>query len=264
MNNNPIGVMDSGIGGLTVFSRLVKVLSNENYIYFGDTKNMPYGSKTKNELIKLAKNIFDFYSKNKAKAVIMACNTTSATVYDELKDDYDFIIYPLIQTAAKCIAQLNISRIGILSTQATAESLTYTRELQKYKENLTVIEKGCPGWVQIVENQTTDSIESRKLIKEYLEFLTAQNVEKIVLGCTHYPYLLDILSSYADKDLFIDPAQYFVDYIKQDLTNRHLLSSIQCYKPKFIVSSDPEKFQKSSKLFYNIKNTPELVIPLVS
>ena len=95
MNNNPIGIFDSGIGGLSVFSRLINILPNENYIYFGDTLNLPYGSKTKDELVKISSDIFDFFVQKNVKAVVMACNTTSATVYDVLKSNYDFEIYPM-------------------------------------------------------------------------------------------------------------------------------------------------------------------------
>ena len=161
MDNNIIGIFDSGVGGLTVFSKLVKLLPNENYIYYGDTKNIPYGSKTKDELIKLAKNIFDFYAQLNAKAVVMACNTTSATTYEALKNDYDFIIYPVIQVAAKCLAKENLTKLGILSTQATADSNAYKSEIKKHTANIEVFEQGCPGWVQIVENKTFDDPESK-------------------------------------------------------------------------------------------------------
>ena len=101
MENKPIGVFDSGVGGLSVFAKLINLLPDENYIYFGDTKNLPYGNKSKEELISIAKNLFDFFEKQNVKAVVMACNTTSATVYDTFKDKYPFKIYPITQTAAK-------------------------------------------------------------------------------------------------------------------------------------------------------------------
>lgn len=261
MNNNSIGIFDSGVGGLTVFSKLIKKLPDENYIYFGDTKNLPYGAKSKDELIKLAKNIFDFYAKQKTKAVIMACNTTSAVTYDVLKDDYDFIIYPVIQIASKCIANENIKRIGVLSTEATANSHAYKTEIQKYDSSIEVFEQGCPGWVQIVENKTSDQAESIELIKEYLNKITSKNVDKIILGCTHYPYLRNILNTFADDSLFIDPADYFVEHIFNDLTVKDLLCEEKEFEPKFLVSADPENFKKSAELFYNIDKMPHLVEP---
>lgn len=261
MNNNSIGIFDSGVGGLTVFSKLIKKLPDENYIYFGDTKNLPYGSKSKEELIKLAKNIFDFYAKQKVKAVIMACNTTSAVTYDILKDDYDFIIYPVIQIASMCIANQNIKRIGVLSTVATANSNAYKTEIQKHNPTIEVFEQGCPGWVQIVEDKTFDQTKSIELVKKYLEKVTSKNVEKIILGCTHYPYLRNILNTFSDAGLFIDPADCFVDYIYNDLNNKNLLCEQKEFEPKFLVSADPENFEKSAELFYKLDKTPILIEP---
>lgn len=258
MNNNIIGVFDSGVGGLTVFSKLIKTLPKENYVYYGDTKNLPYGSKTKEELVSFAKNIFDYYAKNGAKAVIMACNTTSATTYDVLKDDYDFEIYPVIQIASKCIASQDISRLGVLSTQATADSHAYRKEVQKHNPNIEVFEQGCPGWVQIVEEKTFDDKKSIELVKTHLDEMLQNKVDKIVLGCTHYPYLLSILEKFAAKDLFIDPAKDFVDYIEKDLQQKGLLAETQEFEPKFIVSANPENFRKSAQLFYEVKEPPIL------
>lgn len=261
MNNNSIGIFDSGVGGLTVFSKLIKKLPEENYIYFGDTKNLPYGSKSKEELVKLAKNIFDFYAKQKVKAVIMACNTTSAVTYDVLKNDYDFIIYPVIQIASECIAKENIKKIGVLSTDVTANSHAYKTEIQKHNSSIEVFEQGCPGWVQIVENKTFNQPESIELVKKYLEKITSKNIEKIILGCTHYPYLRNILNKFINDDYFIDPADYFVNYIYNDLKTRNLLCEKKEFEPKFLVSAEPENFKKSAELFYKLDKNPVLAEP---
>lgn len=259
MNNNPIGVFDSGVGGLTVFSKLIKSLPNEKYIYYGDTKNLPYGTKTKEELIKIAERIFDYFVSRKVKAVVMACNTTSALTYDILKDNYDFDIYPIIQTAAKCISELPIKSLGTLSTPATATSHAYKNEINKYNHNIKVTEIGCPGWVQIVEDKTQDSEESIALVKKYATELIDKKVDKIVLGCTHYPYLLDILTKFAPKDLFIDPSEFFVDFIMSDLKKKGLLTNQKPQEPEFIVSSEAKNFKKAAELFYEIEELPAVV-----
>lgn len=261
MNNNPIGIFDSGVGGLTVFSKLIKKLPDENYIYFGDTKNLPYGSKSKDELVKLAKTIFDFYAKRKVKAVVMACNTTSAVTYDVLKNDYDFIIYPVIQIASKCIASENVRRIGVLATEVTSNSHAYKTEIQKHNPSIEVFEQGCPGWVQIVENKTFTNKESITLVKEYLDKVTSKNVDKIVLGCTHYPYLKNILNSFCEENLFIDPADCFINYIFNDISAKNLTCTQKEFEPQFIVSADPENFRKAAELFYNLEKIPTLMEP---
>ena len=137
-NDSPIGIFDSGVGGLSVFAELVKLLPNENYIYFGDTINLPYGNKTKEELIKITQNIFDFFKAKKVKAVVMACNTTSALTYETLSPKYDFKIYPIVQTVAKEIAIGNYRNIGIFATQGTVNSHAYKKEIQKYSPNTQV------------------------------------------------------------------------------------------------------------------------------
>lgn len=259
MNTNPIGVFDSGIGGLTVFSKLVKHLPNENYIYFGDTKNLPYGTKTKDELILITKDIFDYFASKKVKAVVMACNTTSALTYDALKNNYDFEIYPIIQTAANCIAKKSIKKLGVFSTQATASSHAYRTEIAKHNPSIEVMEMGCPGWVQIVEDKTQEEISSIELVKKYFNELIRFNPDKIILGCTHYPYLLEILEKLAPKELFIDPAEFFVEYIKSDLSSKKLLSTKTSLSTNFVVSAEAKNFQKAAKLFYNIPTLPKVV-----
>lgn len=259
MNNSPIGIYDSGVGGVTVFDKLIKLIPDENYIYFGDTKNFPYGSKTKDELIKIATNIFDFFAEKQVKAVVMACNTTSATTYSTLKDNYDFEIYPIIQNASEQIAKQNINRLGVLATQATINSHAYAKEISKHNPNIKIFEQACPGWVQIVENQTSKDKESIELVKEYLDNVLKENVDKIVLGCTHYPYLKSILEQFADYEIFIDPSEFFVNYIHNDLTAKNLVADKKLFEPQFFVSSEPEKFKEVAALFYKLKETPTLL-----
>ena len=260
MDNRPIGVYDSGIGGLTVFSKLVKLLPDENYLYFGDTANIPYGTKSRDELLTITHKIMNFFKEQNVKAVVMACNTTSAVAYDTLKEDYDFTLYPVIQTACKVIADMNVKKIGTLSTEATANSHAYRNQLLKYNPTLEVFEHGCSGkWVEMVENHSQTEKENEPILREHLEAVLANNVDKIILGCTHYPYLRNILSGFAGKDIFIDPAEYFVKYIEQDLKKCDKIANKKDYEPKFFVSSNPEKFKSSSEIFYKLEELPTLI-----
>lgn len=257
--NYSIGVMDSGVGGLTVLKQMIDICKNENYIYFGDTKNLPYGEKTKQELVKIAKKVFDFYAQKKVKAVIMACNTTSATAYDELKNDYDFKIYPIIQVVSKCLSMdKNIKRIAIMATQATVDSKKYSAELKKNNPNIEVFEQACPMWVPIVEHKLVD-FDEKEIIKTKLDKVLEFKPQKIILGCTHYPYLLDRLSKYTDKEIFINPAKMFANYIKEDLKAMDLLSDRIEGSVEYFASSEPEKFKENAKLFLQIEKQPVLV-----
>lgn len=259
MNNKPIGFFDSGVGGLTVFEKVKKLLPNENYIYFGDLKNIPYGEKSKEELIKLADTIFKFLEEKNVKAVVMACNTTSANTYDTLKDNYNFKIYPLIQSCAGIIAKLPVRKIGVFATEATIKSGVYGRELKKHNPNLEVFEMSCPPWVKIVEEKLENEPESIACVKEYLEKMLKNKPDKIVLGCTHYPYLLNIMEKYAPREMFIDPGECFAEFIKSDLEKNGLLKEEKQGSEKFFVSANPEKFKIASGMFYPIKELPTLV-----
>ena len=256
----PIGFFDSGVGGLTVFEKVKQLLPNENYIYFGDLKNIPYGEKSKEQLIGFAENIFRFFEEKGAKAVVMACNTTSATVYDALKDNYGFKIYPIIQSCAKIISGMDVKKIGIFATNATIQSGAYSRELLKHNPYLDIFGMSCPEWVSIVEENTQNTTEGIEVIEKYLKKMLANSPDKIILGCTHYPYLLDSLTKFASKELFIDPSFYFAEFIKKDLSEHGLLNnSIKAGYEEFFVSANPEQFQMASGMFYPVNAIPKIV-----
>lgn len=258
LKESPIGVFDSGVGGLSVFSELVKILPNENYIYFGDTKNLPYGNKTKDELVEITRKIFDFFKEKGVKAVVMACNTTSALTYDVLKNDYDFKIYPVVQTVSKTIAAQNFNNIGVFATVGTINSHAYKNEITKYNSNTNVYEIACPEWVKIVENELFEETESIQNVKMHLDEMLVNDVDKIILGCTHYPYLLDVLAKFANKEKFINPAKSFAEFIKEDLKNSNLLNNNEEYTTKFYVSSNAKQFISAAKLFYDVKKAEEI------
>lgn len=261
LNNNPIGFFDSGVGGVTVFEQVKKLLPSENYVYFGDTKNMPYGEKTPEQLLQFGREIFNFLQKKNVKAVIMACNTTSAIVYDKIKNDYPFEIYPIIQPVAKYIAKFPLKKVGVFATHATVNSHCYKTELQKNNPNLEVKEIACPGWVKIVENGEENTDFALASVKEKMAEMMEFSPDKIILGCTHYPYLLKVLSTLAPSDIFINPSIEFAHIIKDDLTAKSLLSSRNFEgSEEFYVSANPEKFQKSASLFYEIRTLPVLNI----
>lgn len=258
--NNPIGFFDSGVGGLTVYSKFRELLPNEDCLYYGDTIHNPYGEKTKEELIGYARHILDFFKNRSVKAVVIACNTSSAIAYDVVKNDYDFKIYPIIQSCAKVISKLDISKIGIFATNATIKSGAYEREIKKYNPQMEVFSQSCPQWVKFVEDKTKDLPENIEIIKKDLENMLKNNPEKIILGCTHYPYLTDILSNFAPKEIFIDPAEYFVNFVYEDLKNNDLIStSLSKACEEFFVSSNPEQFKNASEMFYKLDKMPKKV-----
>ena len=256
----PIAFFDSGVGGLTVYNKVRKLLPEENCLYFGDTKNMPYGEKSESELIRFADNIFKFFEQKQAKAVVIACNTSSAIAYEKLKDKYNFKIYPIIQTVCSNLANLkDLKKLAIIATPATINSHAYLKEIHKFNKDIDIFEISAPNWVKIVEEHRIDSPESVKQVQEILEKVSEFNPDKIVLACTHYPYLMNILKTFIPEEKFIDPAIYFAENIKEDLTKNNLLNDKFEYE-KFYVSDKPENFKIASKLFYDVKDLPKLTI----
>ena len=259
LNNRPIGFFDSGVGGLSVYSKFRMRLPNENTLYFGDLAHLPYGNKSRDELIGYARSILNFYKDKQVKAVVIACNTSSAQAYDAIKNNYDFKIYPIIQSCASIIASYDIKKIGIFATPATVDSGVYTKELKKHNQNLLIKEIPCKDWVNIVESGQYADKSAVENIKRQLSEMLTFNPDKIILGCTHYPYLRPLLEKLVPGEIFIDPAEIFVKYIEKDLNKYHLLNSNNFSgKEEIFVSSKPENFMEHSKIFYNIKKVPSV------
>ncbi len=258
--NLPIGFCDSGVGGLSVFSKCRELMPNENTLYFGDLANVPYGGKSQEELYVYLTKILDFFLDKKVKAVVLACNTTSAVVYDLVKDKYPFVIYPIIQSTAQLLAKLNVKKLGVFATKVTINSGAYEREIKKYNSGMEIFSMACPGWVEIVENKTQNEPESVNLVKQYLTEMMKNKPEKIVLGCTHYPFLAENISKYVEKGMLIDPAEFFAEYIKSDLESKNLKNDNKSQgTEEFFVSANPEQFKISGNLFYEMKTSPILL-----
>ncbi len=234
-------------------------MPDENYLYFGDTKNMPYGEKTEEQLLEFADKIFRFFESKNAKAVVMACNTTSAITYEKLKDNYNFKIYPIIQSVCSTLAGIKgVNRLGIIATPATINSHAYAKEIAKYNKNMQVFELAAPNWVRIVEEHRITQPQSIMQVEEILDIMKSFEPDRIVLACTHYPYLISVLKKFMPQEIFIDPAIYFAQNIKDDLTRAGSLNDKYEYE-KFYVSSNPENFKTASALFYKLNELPEIV-----
>ena len=259
-NNAPIGLFDSGVGGLTVLKCLKEILPEENYVYYGDTVHMPYGDKSKSQLLEYSENILKYFETRGCKAVVMACNTTSSNIFDEVKGKYNFKLYSIVHCVSEILSTLPITKLGIFATRATVESGAYQNLITKFNPEMKVFAQYCPKWVHIVENNLLNEETSVATIKSDLERMMLNQPEKILLGCTHYPFLLNILSKYTASDNFIDPAIYFAQYIKNDLASKNLLSNEKTQTDEFFVSSNPQNFKSAAKLFYELKQEPKVLV----
>lgn len=252
--HSPIGFFDSGVGGLSVLSCFKNILPNEDTIYYGDLKNLPYGDKSQAQIIGYSKKILDFFENQGVKAVVIACNTSSALAYESVKDHYDFKLYPVLQSCAKVVSSMPIKRVGIFATEGTVKSGAYTKEITKNNPDIQVKEMACPNWVKIVEKLAPD-IDPEADIKSKLDEMLQFNPDKIILGCTHYPFLTPILTKFALKELFINPADIFVEFIKSDLGENNLLNpKTTGGREEFFVSANPDGFKDHAKIFYSIND----------
>ena len=262
-----IGLFDSGVGGLSVLRAMIQNGINDDFIYFGDTKNVPYGTKTKEQILSYTREIMEFFIKKGVDVAIMACNTSSALVYDDLRNEFSdkIKIYPLIQQAAPYFRDEK-EITGVMATSATVKSFAYTKEILKFNKDAKVVELECQDFVRIVENRLYDDVSAIEYIKNKVQYLKDAGCKKVILGCTHFPYLVPVFRKFAPEIEFIDPANYLVNAVKADILGMDKSSS-GAYKPhsktfstfEYYVSKSPEDFKKSGSIFFDIKETPKLV-----
>ncbi|MEK7086916.1 MAG: glutamate racemase [Patescibacteria group bacterium] len=189
MNSQPIGIFDSGVGGLSVFRELVRLLPRENYIFFGDQKNFPYGEKSKPELIVLTSRILDFFVEREAKLVVAACNTATCYAINELRENFKIPIVGVVPAIKVAAENTKTGKIALIATPATVKS-DYIKELVKENARGVIVKKiGCSGLENAVEEGTLDSLKTKEILKKYIAPLKNSGVDQLVLGCTHYPFL---------------------------------------------------------------------------
>jgi glutamate racemase len=247
MDNRAIGVFDSGIGGLTVLKEIMEQLPDEDIIYFGDTARIPYGTRSKETVIKYSFQCIKFLLSKDIKAIVVACNTASAIALKEAEQAFNIPIIGVIDPGAKAaVASTRNNTIGVIGTSGTINSEAYQtriRELNKYAE---VIGVPCPLFVQIVEEGWEDTDVARLTAEKYLMELKEHNIDTLVLGCTHYPILRYTLSKVmGDKVTLVNPAFETAKAVKNLLRDKDLLKEgSEKAKYKFYVSDGPEKFRR--------------------
>ncbi|REE80745.1 glutamate racemase [Lutibacter oceani] len=226
MSNQPIGLFDSGIGGTSIWKEVIKLLPNENTIYLADSKNAPYGEKNTEEIIELAKKNTEFLISKGCKLIIVACNTATTNAIDFLRKNYP-IPFIGIEPAIKPAALLSkTGAIGILATKGTLTSKLFEKTAKEYTKNITTIEQEGEGLVPLIESGKLNSPEIKKLLHKYLKPMLKFNIDHLVLGCTHYPYLIpqikEILGSTVN---IIDSGQAVAKQTKAVLEKNNLLAT---------------------------------------
>ena len=257
MSTAPIGVFDSGLGGLTAVKELIRVLPNENIVYFGDTGRVPYGNRSISTIKKYAFQDAAFLLSLKVKAIIAACGTVSsvtANIDKILNVPYTGVLLPTALAAVKATRNL---KIGIIGTTATIKSCSYEHEIKKLNPNIQLFVQDCPLFVPLVENGfiERDNQITKLVVEKYLKELKYSEIDTLILGCTHYPILTDIISDYMGNNItLINPGRETALYTANMLKDMDMLRKETAPRSLlFYVSEDTENFSAVVNIYLGKK-----------
>lgn len=259
VQNAPIGIFDSGLGGLTVLRQLYRQLPQESIIYLGDTARVPYGTRSPGEIVQFMREILTWMLQQKVKMVVTACNTSSALALDVVQKEFPIPIIDLILPGAKAAVQQG-KRIGVIATPATAASNAYQRAMLEIDPSVQVWQVGCPEFVPLIEQNRIHDPYTKEVARQYLTFLLQQRIDTLVYGCTHYPHLAPVLRSLLPQSVkLIDPAEYVVAATVQELELLGLSSTHPPSPTRFYVTGCPQQFAQSSLQWLGYTPTVESV-----
>jgi glutamate racemase len=255
-SRSPIGVFDSGIGGLTVAKSIFKLLPNENIVYLGDSARLPYGTKSKETVILYSIECLKFLLKQRVKLIVIACNTSSAISVPFLSKVTTIPIISVIGPGASAATQITVNnKIGVIGTRATISSGAYQKEIKKLNKKAKVFSQNCSLFVQLAEDGWTDNKIAELTAKEYLADLQKSGIDTMIMGCTHYPILKDTIQKVVGKGIkLIDPGEETAAQVKRTLAKSEMLNSQkkEGYH-KFYVTDFPVNFKDVSERFLGKK-----------
>lgn len=252
--NAPIGIFDSGIGGLTVVKSVIKQLPGEDIIYFGDTARVPYGTKSQETVKEYALQITQFLLQKKVKLILIACNTVSASAESAIRELAGSVpVFGVIEAGAKIASEINSSPklIGVIGTLATVVSGAYERAIKKQNPGISVFSKACPMLVPLAEEGWTHNDVARKTLEIYLDDFRTRDLDALILGCTHYPLFKDMIVEVLGNSntRIIDSADVIAEQTHNFLKNRNLLNPQKQGRFDCYVSDKPQRFQQLAGQF---------------
>jgi glutamate racemase len=255
----PIGVFDSGLGGLTVVKAMMRLLPQEDIVYFGDTARVPYGTKSRESIIRFSKENTEELLHYNVKAIVIACNSSSSYALAALKKNFSLPIIGVIEPGVKKALQLTRNRrIGVIATPATVNSQAYRQQIMKRDRRVKVVSQACPLFVPLVEEGWYDRKVTYQVAQEYLHPLKKFQVDVLILGCTHYPLLRNTLAKIMGRKVsLIDSAQEVARAVKSLLEKKGLVRKRKGRgRYRFLVSDAPGHFRKMAKRFlgYPVKD----------
>lgn len=262
MDTRPIGVFDSGIGGVTVLSEIQKLLPKENLIYYADTARVPYGPRPQEEIKDFSLQAVDFLMKKNIKLLVIACNTVTAVAYDYIAQNVDIPVIGVIDPGVRAVMNAGeIKNLGLIATKATVDSQAYQKRLSSLEKSIVVNAKACPMLVSIVEEGWADTEISKLIVEKYLEGLKNDGIDALILACTHFPVLRNQIEDYLEDIRIIDPARETALELERVLISRDLLNqSDQDGEVEFYVSDRAEKFKSIAMNLVDVDRVDEVEI----
>ncbi len=223
MDNRPIGVFDSGVGGLTVLREIIKAVPHENTIYFGDTERVPYGPRDLNEVRKFARRITRFLYEKNVKSIVIACNTSTAAALDEIKKEYEIPILGVIGPGARtAVSNTKNKRVGVIATRGTVKSRAYENEIKKIDPEIITFSIPAPLLVEYVEKGILEGKDLSNAINNYLGPLAGENIDVLILGCTHFPLIEKRIMAHCDNIKVISSAVETAKDVKEMLAGKKI------------------------------------------
>lgn len=246
----PIGVFDSGVGGLTVVREIMRQIPNEKIIYFGDTARVPYGSKSKDTVTRFSRQIVRFLQTHNVKTIVIACNTASAYALEDLEKEIDIPVIGVVKPGAKVASEVTRNgKIGVIATEATIGSKIYSQYITEINKDVTIFGKACPLFVPLVEEGLWQDPVTDEIARRYLAELIDIDIDTLILGCTHYPLIRSTVAKIMGEDVtLVNPAYETARELKELLKEKGLLNEKQPAlgenQYRFFVSDGAEKFKR--------------------
>ncbi len=256
MDNRCIGVFDSGLGGLTAVKEIMKILPDENIIYFGDTGRVPYGTRSHETVLKYTKNDIRFLQSFDVKMIVIACGTASSVALPKVLEDFDVPILGVVEPSVKAAFNATKNKkVGIIGTSGTIKSGSYEKLIKSFDSEIETFTKACPLFVPLVENGHFDTQVAKLVVEEYLEEIKNSGVDTLILGCTHYPLLSKVIGEYmGDSVTLINPGEEVAKHLKNMLYGNMGHSKDQDgEKYRYFVSDNTEAFETLGSIFLETK-----------
>jgi glutamate racemase len=253
MKEQPVGIFDSGVGGLTVAHAIKQILPGESLVYFGDTAHLPYGDKSAEAIRYYSGRITEFLLNQNAKVVLVACNSASASAFDTLKEEFQdrTVLIDVIDPVVNYLATRNFRKVGVIGTKRTISSGTYDQKLNERSPQTTVVSMATPLLVPMIEEGFIFDDISNAIIRSYLSDETLAGIEALILGCTHYPIIRNQISKFFNFNVeVVDSARIVSLILRETLEKNNMLNDSGKPRDQFFISDYTTYFEKIARMFF--------------